>query len=67
MPCADRKTKIGIDNRAEIEDIVIVVKRFTRSHDDDIVYSSFHFIQLLLNIHDFADHFTGTQISLFFQ
>ena len=32
MPGSDRKTVIAVDHRAEIHDIVIVVKRFPRSH-----------------------------------
>ena len=56
-----------VDRVAEIQHVVIIVKRFACAHDDDMRNPVFFLVQLQLHSHDLRDHFAAGQIPLFFQ
>ena len=67
MTSTDGHSFIIIDSTNEIQDIVVVIKRLTDTHDNDMAdaFILTTLIKVFLNQHDLRYNFTVIQVTLF--
>ena len=67
MTSTDGHSFIIIDSTNEIQDIVVVIKGFTNSHDNDMAdaFVLTTLIKVFLNQHDLRYNFTVIEVTLF--